>query len=135
MGLRMNQKFKLNIAIALIIVNLMMGLLNLDASSITGLGVFKGYHEFFQIASFLLIISLYYFPASKIIKYATVICISVPILKTSVTLFQFYAGNSYISKLMTSSFEWTLWAELIIRISLVIIVLSYRPVESSRSTS
>jgi len=135
MGLRMNQKFKLNIAIALIIVNLMMGLLNLDASSITGLGVFKGYHEFFQIASFLLIISLYCFPASKIIKYATVICISVPILKTSVTLFQFYAGNSYISKLMTSSFEWTLWVELIIRISLVIIVLSYRPVESSRSTS
>jgi hypothetical protein len=131
LGLFMNQKFKLPIALTLILITFLMSLLDLDASSITGVAVFRKYHSFFQVASFILVVSLFFFPTSQIIKYLSIFCVGAPLLKIIVTIIQIYLDNTYITKLVTGTLELALWVELILRISTVIILISYKPKESS----
>lgn len=109
----------------------LMSLFDLDASSITGVAVFKKYHSFFQVASLALVASLFFFPTSQIIKYLSIFCVGAPLLKIIVTIIQIFLDNTYISKLVTGALEWTLWVELILRISTVIILISYKPKKSS----
>lgn len=104
----MNQKFKLHIALALILMTFLMSLFDLDASSITGVAVLKKYHSFFQVASLALVASLFFFPTLQTIKYLSIFCVGAPLLKIIVNIVQIFLDNIYINKLVTGALEWTL---------------------------